>query len=265
VTGGAGLEAEALSFRYHAEPVLTGLSLRLAPGERAALLGRNGSGKSTLLNLAAGVLRPQGGCLRLNGTDLAAIPPRERARQVAMVAQTLSVPPAFTVRELVSLGRTPYLSALRGERAEDSAAVARAMEQAQVAELAGRFISEVSGGERQRAALAMALAQDPALLLLDEPTSHLDIHHQMALLNLVRSLNQREGTTVLAAMHDFNLAALWFDRLLLLDEGRIVADGPPAAVLEAERIERVFGTPVQVVPHPAEGVPLVALKRGPEP
>jgi iron complex transport system ATP-binding protein len=263
VTGqpGAGLRIEALSFSYGALPVLGDLTLSLAPGEMAALLGPNGSGKSTLLNLSAGVLRPGGGRIGLNDADLAELSPRERARKVAMVPQSLSISFAFTVRELVSLGRTPHLSPLRGERREDLAAIARAMEQADVADLGDRLVGQISGGERQRAALAMALAQEPALLLLDEPTAHLDVHHQMGLLGLVRSLNREQGITVLAAMHDMNLAALWFDRILLLDEGRIAADGAPPAVLRPDLIERVFRNPVAVLSHPTEGVPLVVLKR----
>jgi iron complex transport system ATP-binding protein len=178
-----------------------------------------------------------------------------------MVPQTLSVPFAFTVRELVSLGRTPYLAPLRGEGAEDRKAVAWAMAQAQITGLGERLVGEISGGERQRAALALALAQKPALLLLDEATAHLDVHHQMALLERVRRLNEGEGLTVIAAIHDVNLAALWFDRLLLLDEHRIVADGPAEDVVRPEIIERAFRTPVQVMKHPTEGVPLVVLEK----
>jgi iron complex transport system ATP-binding protein len=253
---------EELHFAYRAEPVLAGLSLELAAGEMVALLGRNGCGKSTLLNLIAGVLKPRTGRIALDGRDLRSIPPRERAEKVAMVPQMLSVSLAFTVRELVSLGRTPYLSPIGGERAADVAAVARAMRQAEVDGLADRLVVETSGGERQRAALAMALAQEPSLLILDEPTAHLDVHHQMALLGLVRTLHRDERITVLAAVHDLNLAALWFDRLLLLDQGRILADGNADAVLRPDLLESVFHTPVQVIRHPTQGVPLVALEKG---
>ncbi|HEU4754827.1 MAG TPA: ABC transporter ATP-binding protein, partial [Armatimonadota bacterium] len=179
------LELERVSFSYGAAPVLEEVSLQVAAGSMVGLLGPNGSGKSTLLALAAGLLKPGGGAVRLGGVLLEQVPPRERARQVAMVPQTLPAPFAFTVREWVSLGRTPYLSLLRGEREADRQAVDRALEQAGVAHLAGRLIGEISGGERQRAALAMALAQEPALLLLDEATAHLDLHHQAAILERV--------------------------------------------------------------------------------
>ena len=263
VTGGARLQIEQLAFGYGDEPVLESLTLEVPPGAMVGLLGPNGSGKSTLLNLAAGVLRPRSGHIRLDGEDLSAMPARTRARRVAMVAQTASVPFAFTVREWVSLGRTPYLSTWSGEKGEDREAVEWAMAQAGVEALAGRLVGEISGGERQRAALAQALAQGPALLLLDEATAHLDVHHQMAILGLVRRLNQEQGLTVVAAIHDVNLAALWFDRLLLLHHHRILADGPPRDVLRAELLEQAFRCRVRVLEHPSEGVPLVALEKPP--
>lgn len=255
------LGLESLHFAYGSHPVLRGVDLAVRPGERVALLGRNGSGKSTLLNLAAGLLPPASGRVRLDGDDVRALPSRTRARKIAMVPQNLPIPFAFTLREWVSLGRTPYLSALRGERDEDRAAVETALELAQVTDLADRLVGEVSGGERQRAALAMALAQQPELLLLDEATAHLDLHHQVGLLGLVRQLNQERGLTVIAAIHDMNLAALWFDRLVLVHHGRIFADGPPEAVVRPDLLEAVFQCGVDVIPHPTEGVPLVALRR----
>lgn len=258
--GGAALALEEVGFGYGAVPVLENLTLRLDPGERVALLGRNGAGKSTLLGLVTGVLRPRSGRVLLDGSDLLRFPPRERARKIAMVAQSPAVPFAFTVREWVSLGRTPYLSPLGGERAEDREAVAWAMREAQVESLAERLVGETSGGERARAALAQALAQAPSLLLLDEATAHLDLHHQMALLGVLRRLNRERGLTVLAAIHDVNLAALWFDRLVLLHQGRIFADGSPAEVLRPEILEPVFECPVHVLEHPTEPVPLVALE-----
>lgn len=261
VTRGASLALEEIQFSYGREPILDGLSLEVPAGGMVALLGRNGSGKSTLLSLIAGVRTPRSGRIRLDGTDLAAIPPRMRARRVALVPQAATAPFAFTVREWVSLGRTPYLSPLRGERAEDRAAVAEALRLAEVEPLAHRLAGELSGGERQRVALAAALAQEPGLLLLDEATAHLDVQHQMTLLALVHRLQREQGLTVLAAIHDVNLAALWFERLVILDERRLAADGPPEAVLRPEILERVFRSPVRVLQHPTEGVPLIALEK----
>ncbi len=255
------LQVEKLAFSYGQGRVLDGIDLAVRRGERVALLGRNGSGKSTFLSLLAGTLHPAQGRIRFQGEDLNQMVARVRARQIAMVPQTLPIPFAFTLREWISLGRTPYLSTLRGEREEDRAAVRLAMGLAQVTELADRLVGEVSGGERQRAALAMALAQEPKLLLLDEATAHLDLHHQVGLLGLVQRLNQERGLTVIAAIHDMNLAALWFDRLVLLHEGRVYADGPPAEVLRPAVLEPVFECRVEVLRHPTEGVPLVALRR----
>ncbi len=259
---GARLELRGVAFRYTDQPVLAEIDLCLRAGEMAALLGPNGSGKSTLLNLAAGVLQPQLGTLHLDDRDLRYLDPRERGQRIAMVPQAPVIPMGFTVRELVALGRTPYLHALRGETAADQEAVRSALGHAGIEALSDRPLAELSGGERQRAALALAFAQQPSLLLLDEPTAHLDLHHQMMLLGLVRRLNRCGGLTVLAAIHDVNLAALWFDRLLLLQEGRLAADGVPWDVLKPELIERVFGHPVRVMEHPTTGVPLVALERG---
>lgn len=256
------LQTHGVHFAYDEAPVLRDVSLEVQPGEMVALLGPNGSGKSTLLSVLAGLRHPQSGEVRLDGEPLYRLPARDRARRIAMVPQVQPIPFAFTVREWVSLGRTPYLTPFRGERAEDDRAIRSAMDAAEVAALSGRLIGEISGGERQRAALAMALAQEPAVLLLDEATAHLDLHHQMSLLGRVRRLNQEAGLTVVAALHDPNLAALWFDRLLLLREGALHADGTPEAVLRPEVLPPVFRCAVQVLRHPTEGVPLVALERG---
>jgi iron complex transport system ATP-binding protein len=253
------LSFEQVSFRYDAAPVLRNVSVDIAAGEMVALLGPNGAGKSTFLYLAAGLHPATEGKVRLEGRDLTHVPPRERARRVALVPQQMVAPFAFTVREWVSLGRTPYLSPLAGERGTDVAAVESALEAAEITHLRHRLIGQLSGGEQQRAALAQALAQEPAVLLLDEATAHLDLQHQMSLLGRVRALNRGRGVTVIAAIHDPNLAALWFDRLVLLQDGAVAADGAPAAVLTEPLLQQVFGCRVRVLAHPEAAAPLIAL------
>jgi iron complex transport system ATP-binding protein len=250
-----------VGYAYGTTTILDSISLKLEGGEYAALIGPNGAGKSTLLHLASGTLRPRSGRIDVDGRELGEMPAAQRARQIALVPQTLTLPFAFTVHELVALGRTPYLSPLRGEGEQDQRVIAEALRLTETAHLAGRSALDLSGGERQRVLLAMALAQEPALLLLDEPTANLDIGHQVAMLELLRQVNRTRGLTVLAAIHDLNLAALYFDRLLVLHESRLVADGPPAAVLTPGLIATVYGTSVQIVTHPQEPVPQVTLLR----
>ncbi len=256
------LRASDVTFGYDHRNVLEGVSLNVPSGTMAALIGPNGVGKSTLLRLLCGSLHPQRGRVELDGRDIRSYAPRERARRIALVPQTLAIPFAFTVREFVALGRTPYLSTLGGERAADREAIDRALDLTETVQLAKRSVLELSGGERQRAILALALAQEPEILLLDEPTANLDIAHQLAILRLIRSLNRQQGLTVLAAIHDLNLAALFFGRLTALGDGRVVADGPPDAVLTPSLLEAVFGTRVVVLDHPREPVPFVALVPG---
>lgn len=253
-----------VAFGYGSVSVLDGVSIDLPTGSLVALIGANGAGKTTLLNLACGTLRPIRGRVILDEFDLTALPAAQRARRIALVPQSLPVPFAFTVRELVGLGRTPYLHPLRGEQRGDRLAVERALEITDTARFADRNVLELSGGERQRVILALALAQEPDLLLLDEPTANLDVAHQLAILELIRTLNRTEKLTVLAAIHDLNLAALCFERIIALDRGRIVADGLPRTVLTAEIIGSVYGSAVQVIDHPSEPVPLIVLLRSTE-
>ncbi|HTD78069.1 MAG TPA: ABC transporter ATP-binding protein, partial [Chloroflexota bacterium] len=232
---------------------------RLEAGEVLALIGPNGAGKSTLLRVAAGVLRPAAGRVLLEGRDLSLLTARERARHIAVVAQDGPIPNGLFVREMVSLGRTPYARLLLGPTASDRTAVDWALSAAGVESLADRFVDELSGGERQRVVLARALAQQPRLLLLDEPTANLDLHHQVAMLELVRGLSRDQGLAVLAAVHDLQLAALYCDRVALLSAGEIVSQGAPEAVLTAPLLHEAFGQRVVLSAHPTHGVPLVAL------
>ncbi len=252
---------DRVTFGYGHTPVVREASFSLGQGDAVALVGPNGVGKSTLLSIASGTLRPQTGTVRWCGVDLAAMPRRERARRIALLPQVVQIPFAFSARELVALGRTPHLSIFGRESPADHAAIARNLEDADATALAERSVLELSGGERQRVLLAMTLAQEPELLLLDEPTAQLDMAHQVATLELVLSRCAREGTTVLAAIHDLNLASLFFERVLVLQRGRIVADGAPRSVLTVELVREVFSCEVVIVERPAGAVPLVALQR----
>ena len=251
------LEAVALRFAYGGRTVLHDLSLRVASGEFVGLLGPNGSGKSTLLRLLAGLLRPAAGEVRFAGRPVSEYSRRELARRVAVVAQEPVLPEGFTVAELVLLGRTPHLRAFQPEGPADFAAARRALAVVDCLDLAERRLGELSGGERQRAALARALAQEPELLLLDEPTTHLDLAHQQAMLAALARLNCEAGLTVLAIFHDLNLAAASCARLVVLREGRLVADGPPESVITPDLIGQVYGLDAQVIAHPRTGRPVV--------
>lgn len=239
------LTFEGVTFGYSGPPLFVETSLTLARGEIVGLLGPNGTGKTTLLRLAAGTIQPQQGKILLDGRDLRTLPRREIARRLAVLPQQVNTPFAFTVRELVSLGRTPHLSFLGTERPADHQAIQRALEITQTDTLAGRIFNELSGGEKQRVALAMALAQQPDLLLLDEPTAHLDLKYQIGMLDLLQRLNREQGLTIFAALHDLNLAARYFPRLVLFQRG-IVADGAPVEVLQSRLLSRVYEVPVEV-------------------
>ena len=234
-----------LTFGYGRHPLLYDVHLQVQAGEMVGLLGPNGSGKTTLLRLLSGVLRPQEGTILLEGRALPQWGRRGAAQRIAVVPQELHMPFAFTAEHMVSLGRTPFVNFFGTQGKHDHTIVQEAMQAAGIAPLAQRIFNQLSGGERQRVMIAMALAQQPKLLLLDEPTSHLDIKYQIETLELVQRLNKERGVTVIAAMHDLNLAARYFPRLMLFQRG-IVADAGPAEVLEPGLLGRVYGVNVQV-------------------
>lgn len=254
-----GLHIQQVYFSYLNGLVLHDINLSIEAGEMVGLLGPNGSGKTTLIKLASGILKPEQGEIRLGGFSLSRLSRKSIARSVAAVPQQFHIPFAFTTGEVVMLGRVPFIKAFAGEAAADREAVAAAMELVGISQLAQRRFDELSGGERQKVILAMALAQKPKLMLLDEPTVHLDISHQVETLELVRSLNIEQGLTIIAAMHDLNLASLYFDRLIMLKEGRVSAEGTPAQVLTEDRIREVFSASVRVESHPATGVPHIVV------
>lgn len=251
-----------VSFSYLDGLVLQDVNLTIQNGEMVGLIGPNGSGKTTLLKLASGVLRPKQGRILLQGLSLDSLTRREVAQRVAVVPQQFHMPFAFTIEEMVLLGRTPFVNTLSGERESDRRAVRHAMQLIHIEHLEKRTFNELSGGERQKVILAMALAQQPKLLLLDEPTANLDINHRAEILELVRSLNLEQEVTVVAAMHDLNLAALYFDRLILLKEGAVFADGTPTEVLTEGIIQEVFSASVRIIQHPSANVPHVFVLPG---
>ena len=244
------LEVRNLRFGYPVPAggsleVLRGVDLRLEHGELLALLGTNGSGKTTLLRVLAGTLRAASGSIELFGRPLAEFSRGALARRVAVLPQSLELPGGFRAGELVEMGRAPHAQRRFGPSPADEEAVERALVDADALDLAHRRVEELSGGERQRVLVAMALAQEPDLLLLDEPTLHLDLAHQVALLNAIDRLRLRRGLAVVAVLHDLNLAAAFAPRVALLSAGVVVADGDPARVLTTERVRETFGVAVE--------------------
>jgi iron complex transport system ATP-binding protein len=238
---------------------LTGVSFTIEPGEVFGVIGPNSSGKTTLLRLLTRVVSATGGEVRLDGRSIARLPHAELARQIAVVPQDPPRPFPFTVEQLVLMGRYPHGPGRFFESDDDRALATAAMEATGVRHLAPLPLEQLSGGERQRAMLARALAQQPRLLVLDEPTSHLDLRYQAETAGIIRRVNAERGMTVLLVAHDLNLAAEVADRLLLLVSGRVARLGPPAEVLRREALEAVFGCPVVVDVNPASGRPTVQV------
>jgi ABC-type cobalamin/Fe3+-siderophores transport system ATPase subunit len=245
---------------YGGEPVVRGVSLRVSGGEVVGLVGPNGSGKTTLVRTASRALRPSSGRVLVDGVDPYTISARRAAQMVAVVPQDVVPAFSFTALEVAMMGRSPHRGAWHPGGAEDWARVREAMRATGVADLADRFIDELSGGERRRVVLAQSLAQDTPVLLLDEPTTHLDLLHVVELLSVVRSLADDKGAAVLSIFHDLNLAAATCDRMCVLVEGRLVASGPPEAVLTREMLAEVYGVEGDVVRDPYAGRPILALR-----
>lgn len=226
---------------YRERPVLRGIDLAIGRGERVAIVGPNGAGKSSLLRVLGGTLRPTSGTVRLAGDPVERLDRLAIARRLAVVPQAATLPFSARVEEVVGLGRLPHEDPFRGHRPADRAAVAAAIERVGVGHLLGRDARELSLGERQLVLLAMAVAQAAPILVLDEPTVHLDLRHQVEAMELLVDLNERDGTTILAVLHDLGLASHFFPRLVLVAGGRIIADGGSGEVLADERIRDVFG------------------------
>ncbi len=244
------VELRGVAAGYGGRPVIEDVDLALARGERLALVGPNGAGKSTLLRAIAGTVTATTGTVELEGRPIADHDRMAVARRLAVVPQGASLPFAMRVEEVVGLGRLPHEDPFRGHRPADRAIVAAAIERVGLGGFVGRDARELSLGERQLVLVAMALAQGAAILLLDEPTVHLDLRHQVDVLALLADLNEREGVAIVAVLHDVGLAARYFPRLVLMDRGRIVADGAPATVLAPDRIRDVFGVDPALVRLP---------------
>jgi len=250
------LRVEAVRYAPDHQDILRGISLAVSPGECVGILGPNGAGKSTLLRIIAGVLPASRGTVWLAGRRLQQWTVRERAQRLAFVPQHTRMTFPFRVREVVLMGRTPFLQRWHTEGQEDLQIVDEAMTLTDIMHLAERDVTTLSGGEMQRVALARALAQQPAFLLLDEPTANLDLRHQVEILDVITRL-AHSGVTILAAFHDLNLAAAYCSTLLLLSDGEVYADGPPATVLTAPTLRAVFDVEVSLGTNPVTGVPYI--------
>ncbi|TMJ96688.1 MAG: ABC transporter ATP-binding protein [Actinobacteria bacterium] len=253
------ISLEEVSVRFGRHLVVDRVSAEVARGEWVALIGPNGAGKTTLLRAVMGLVHAEG-TISVGGDPVTTLARRELARRVALVPQIPVLPPAMTVAEYVALGRTPYISYLATESRRDLDAVERALGRLELVELADRSLDSLSGGERQRAVLARALVQDAPVLLLDEPTSALDIGHQQQALELLDTLRVEVGLTLVAAMHDLTLAGQYADRVLLVDQGRLVADGSPETVFTEQRLGHHYGASVRVLRH-AGGIAVVPERR----
>jgi len=257
----AVLEARNLTLKYHQRSVVDGLSVRIPEGRVTMIVGANACGKSTLLRGLARLLKPAAGAVTLDGRAIHTLPSRELARTLGLLPQHPTSPDGITVRDLVGRGRYPHQGFFRSWREGDLSphdlAVQRALEATGTLALAERDVDELSGGQRQRVWIAMALAQETEVLLLDEPTTFLDLAHQVEVLDLVTDLNRERGTTVAIVLHDLNLAARYADNVIAMKDGAVAAMGAPEDVVTEELVREVFGLESRVMPDPVSGTPLI--------
>lgn len=247
------LDIDHLDVAYEGQAVITDLSFRVPEGKITALVGRNGSGKSTLLRTIGRLLRPAGGAVLLDGVPIVRLPTKRLAQQLAVLPQGPTAPDGVTVRNLVEHGRYPHRSFLGSNSEHDHQVIAWALQQTGLVEMADRPLSHLSGGQQQRAWIAMALAQDTEIILLDEPTTFLDVAHQLELMHLLQNLNQQNGTTIVMASHDLNQAAQYCHALVALKDGTVYAAGRPDDVFTAQMIRDVFGLEADVIREPRAG------------
>ncbi|MCB2412241.1 ABC transporter ATP-binding protein [Demequina sp. TTPB684] len=256
------LEAAELSLAYGSARVVHEVSVPIPPASLTAIIGPNGCGKSTLLRAMARLHKPLEGVVTLDGSDIHRRPTKEVARELGLLPQAPIAPAGITVKDLIARGRTPYLGAFTPWSSADTEAVTHALSATGLTGLAHRPVDSLSGGQRQRAWIALALAQDTEILLLDEPTTYLDIAHQYEVMDLLHAL-AAAGRTVVTVLHDLGQAARYADHVVLMSAGLVLARGTPAEVLTAQRVSAAFGLPVTVVPDPVTGTPLVVPSRAP--
>jgi iron complex transport system ATP-binding protein len=249
------LRLQHVSLGYTKKTVIHDITFEALPGEMLGIIGPNGSGKSTIIKGISHVITPSSGHIFLDGLNVAAMSRENLAKLVAVVPQNPVLPELFTAFELVLLGRTPHLGLFRYETESDYAIVRHAMQLTNTIDLAERRIGELSGGERQRLTIARALAQQPEVILLDEPTAHLDINYQVETLDLAQNLCRQQGLISVTTLHDLNLAAQYCDRLILLHNGRIHSEGTPENVINVQAIKEVYGADVTIYPHPMNNLP----------
>jgi len=256
------IELDNVSLGYDHRAILHNVSMKAGPGQILGLVGPNGSGKSTLIKGMTRVIDLFSGRILIDGRDIRTIKHDELARLVATVPQSPALPGAFTAFEVVLMGRTPHLGLLRYEGGKDLAIAWQAMEATHTQSFAERRVGELSGGERQRLIIARALTQQPKAMLLDEPTANLDINHQVEILNLVKGLCLEQSLTVIIALHDLNLAAQYCDWMVMLNGGKVYAEGTPLDILTAPNIKKVYGAEVYVYPHPINKLPTTLITAG---
>ena len=250
-------EATGLRLGYEGRAVVDGLDLSIPPGQTTVIVGANASGKSTLLRGMVRLLKSTAGVVEVDGSDVRRLPTKQLASIVGLLPQQPTAPDGITVADLVGRGRYPHHGLLRQWTAKDDEVVDRALRATSTLELADRRVEDLSGGQRQRVWIAMALAQEPDILVLDEPTTFLDVTHQLEVLDLLHELNQVEGTTVVMVLHDLNLAARYADHLVVMAGGAVLAEGPPAEIITADMVLKAFGLQCRVVDDPVCGSPMV--------
>ncbi|MDP2243973.1 ABC transporter ATP-binding protein [Pseudomonas sp.] len=252
----ASIATRSLTLGYQRQVIIDGLDMQLPQGKVSVLIGSNGCGKSTLLKAFARLLKPQQGAVLLNGSDIHLKPTAVVARELAILPQMPTAPEGISVRQLVGLGRYPYQNWMQQWSAQDEAMVERALLQTGVQDLADRPVDTLSGGQRQRAWIAMTLAQDTDVVLLDEPTTFLDLAHQIEILDLLRELNRRENKTIIMVLHDLNLACRYADHIVAVHQRRAFAQGKPEEILTEALVKQVFNLNCRIIPDPFFGTPL---------